>query len=154
MSAPGPRKSGGGGRRKGRELAMKLLYQMEVGSRTLDTVCANYDEYSSAPEKIRKFAKSLASGVIGNREEIDAKIKDALKNWDIERLAAVDFQLLRVAAYELVFLEDIPARVTINEAIELSREYSTENSSKFVNGVLDNILTRHAAHKKESAGTV
>jgi len=132
---------------------MKLLYQVELGGQPLESVCRNYEEYASAPEKIRDFALELARGVTERKEELDAAIKEALDNWDFDRLAAVDKQLLRAAAFELIHLEDIPAKVTINEAIELSREYSTENSAGFVNGVLDNLLSRRAAHKKEGTGT-
>jgi N utilization substance protein B len=151
MSNP-ERRSGGGTRRKGRALAMKLLYQVELGGQPLDDVCSRYEEFASAPDKVREFALALARGVVEHKEELDAGIKEALDNWEFDRLAAVDRQLLRVAAYELIHLEDIPARVTINEAIELSREYSTENSAGFVNGVLDNLCGRRAAHKKEDSG--
>jgi len=98
---------------------------------------------------VQHFALQLARGVLEHREDIDAKIKEALQRWEFDRLAAVDTQLMRVAIYELLFLDDIPANVTIDEAIELSRQYSTEQSSKFVNGVLGNLCAKYAAHKVE-----
>jgi N utilization substance protein B len=136
-----------GSRRKGRELAMKLLYQCELGGSDLDTVCGTFEEFTAAAATARDFSLFLARGVQQNRAEIDTKLKESLKGWSEDRLAAIDATVMRVAIFELLFCDDIPARVAIDEAIDLSREYSTEGSSKFVNGVLDAVATRHAAHK-------
>lgn len=136
-----------GSRRKSRELAMKLLYQCELGGQKLDAVCATFEEFTEAAERARDFALLLAKGVQAHRAEIDAKLKECLKDWSEDRLAAIDATVMRVAIFEMVFCDDIPARVAIDEAIDLSREYSTEGSSKFVNGVLDAVATRHAPHK-------
>ena len=138
---------GAGTRRKGRELAMKLLYQCELGGQPLDAVCATFEEFSGAGESSRTFALQLARGVQTHRTEIDAKLKESLKDWSEDRLAAIDATLMRAAIFEMLFCDDIPARVAIDEAIDLSREYSTEGSSKFVNGVLDAIASRHAPAK-------
>ncbi len=128
---------------------MKLLYQAVPGGQSLEDVLRDFNEYQKAPERVQHFALQLARGVLEHREDIDAKIKEALQRWEFDRLAAVDTQLMRVAIYELLFLDDIPANVTIDEAIELSRQYSTEQSSKFVNGVLGNLCAKYAAHKVE-----
>lgn len=136
-----------GGRRRGRELALKLLYQVHVGGGTLDEACATFDELKDAPERVRSFALELAKGVVDRRSDVDDVLRGALTGWDLDRLAAIDGQLLRVAAYELLYCDDIPAKVTIDEAIEISREYSTAESTKFVNGVLDAVAAKHAAGK-------
>lgn len=136
-----------GGRRRARELAMKLLYQVKVGGGTLDEAIEGFEELGEAPERVREFALDLARGVADRRSDIEDALRGALTGWDLDRLAAIDGQLLRVAAYELLFCDDIPARVTIDEAIEISREYSTAESTKFVNGVLDAVAAKHAARK-------
>ena len=126
---------------------MKLLYQVSLGGKPLDEVAPGFQEYQDAAEGSRKFANQLASGTLSHLEEIDAKIKEAVEGWEFDRLAAVDLQLMRVAVYELLFCEDVPANVTMDEAIELAREYSAEQSSKFVNGVLDAISRKYAPGK-------
>lgn len=128
---------------------MKLLYQVDHGGGELDRVCGNFEEYQKSPVRAQQFSCELVRGILERRDEIDGKIKEALKRWEFDRLASVDTQLIRIAVYELLFCDDIPANVTIDEAIELSRQYSTENSSKFVNGVLGYLCTKYAAHKVE-----
>ena len=85
------------------------------------------------------FADELIFGVIENVEAIDAKIREIASNWDFERIAKIDLSILRMAIYELLFRKDIPPVVTINEAIDLSKQYSAEESRRFVNGVLDRL---------------
>jgi len=88
---------------------------------------------------IRLFADSLIRGVLENRQRLDGEITKHLKNWDIHRLAVVDRNILRLAIYEMLFRDDIPPVVSINEAIDIAKKYSTEDSGKFVNGILDKI---------------
>ncbi len=85
------------------------------------------------------FAEELAKGVAENRSIIDKKIHDISKNWAVSRMARVDLNILRMATYELLFREDIPKVVTINEAIEVSKKFGTEDSPAFINGILDEI---------------
>ncbi len=126
---------------------MKLLYQCELGGQPLDAVCKTFEEYEAAGQDSRAFSLKLSRGVQEHRAEIDAKLKESLKGWSEDRLAAIDATVMRVAIYELLFCDDIPARVAMDEAIDLSREYSTEGSSKFVNGVLDAIASKHVPDK-------
>ncbi len=126
---------------------MKLLYQHHLTHAALDRVCETFDEYREAPEGSRSFALVLARGVERHLAEIDGAITAALEKWEFSRLAAIDTQIMRVAAFELLHCDDIPANVTIDEAIELSRQYSTGESAKFVNGVLGALASKHAAHK-------
>ncbi len=85
------------------------------------------------------FAEELVFGVIDNREAIDAKIQELASNWDFDRIAKIDLSILRMAIFELLFRKDIPPVVTINEAIDLSKLYSAEESRRFVNGILDRL---------------
>jgi len=122
---------------------MKLLYQVSFGSKTLDQVVESFQEYRDAGGGAREFALKLAAGALEHAAEIDSRIREALVNWEFDRLAAIDLQLMRVAVYELIHCDDVPANVTIDEAIELAREYSTEGSSKFINGVLDSVSKKY-----------
>ncbi len=142
-----PDQGGAGGRRKGRELAMKLVYQVGVSPRPLAEACAGFEEFAAAAPAARDFALELARGVEARRSEVDAALLAALKDWTLERLSAIDGALLRVATFELLFREDIPARATLDEAIELSREYSAGESAGFLNGVLDAVARTGAPHK-------
>ena len=144
---PPPAEAGGGGRRKGRELAMKLLYQTGITGQALDEACATFEEFAGAAPGARDFALALARGVVDRRADLDAALTVALKDWTLERLSAIDAALLRVAAFELMYRDDIPARATLDEAIELSRQYSSGEAAGFVNGVLDAVARVKAAHK-------
>lgn len=134
-------------RRRGRALAMKILYQADAGRASLDDIIAGFDECIKAPPRVREFAMELARGVAGKRGEIDSRIKESLQNWEFDRLASVDLELLRIAVYEMLYCDDISANIAIDEAIELARQYSTRESSKFINGVLAGVCSRHAPHK-------
>ena len=136
-----------GGRRRSREIALKLLYQVRMGGGSLDEACDGFEEYLAVPEHVRAFARELAKGTIERVADVDEALREAITGWDMDRLAALDRELLRLASYELLFCDDIPARGTINEAIEISREYSTAESTKFVNGVLDAVAAKRAPRK-------
>jgi transcription antitermination protein NusB len=134
-----------GARRTGRERALQALYQLEMGS--LEPMAALEVAWASAPEEgnakaqadARAFALELVQGVGGHQEEIDKLIEEHSHNWRLDRMARVDRSVLRVAVYELKFREDIPKKVTLNEAVELGKRFGTEESSAFINGVLDRI---------------
>ena len=91
---------------------------------------------------IRKFAEPLVRGVLENIEQIDARIQNLAANWDLCRMAAVDRTILRLAAYEMIHREDIPPVVAINEAVDIAKKFSTDESGKFVNGILDNMAAQ------------
>ena len=126
-----------GKRRRARELALQILYGMEISKGELPRVISDFWEEHPYPEEIQDFATELATGTYENLSSIDNLLKKHTDNWDISRLAAVDRNILRFATYELLFLDDIPPKVTINEAIEIAKKYSTADSGKFVNGILD-----------------
>jgi transcription antitermination protein NusB len=149
-----------GTRRKAREFALQILYQLDAQDGVAGPGAPN-DEQAVAmfwrsfvaaaaaaepgepgetraddPEA-RGFAESLVKGVRAHQAELDALIQKASKNWRLERMARVDRNLLRLALYELKFADDVPAKVAINEAIEIAKRFGTGESSAFVNGILD-----------------
>jgi len=131
-----------GSRREGRELGLQALYQLDVRAeedpgRALALFWANFASGVEAQE----FARELIDGVLANRERIDTLIGEAAQHWRLPRLSRVDLNLLRLATFELMARPDIPASVTIDEAIEIARRFGSDDSAAFVNGVLDAIAT-------------
>lgn len=131
-----------GMRRRGRELALQMLYQYELAGNDIETILTSFEELQQAPPLIREFAASLASGAIGKRDEIDARLAEQADNWRLDRMAAVDRNILRLAMFELLFAPDTPPAVVIDEAVEIAKRFGSERSSQFVNGVLDGFLHR------------
>jgi len=126
-----------GVRREARELALQLLYAMELNPIDIEEGLRLSRENSRASEGVRLFAEELVAGVMANRSAIDKKIRGQSKNWAISRMAKVDLNILRLALFELMFREDIPRNVTINEAIEVAKKFGSEESPAFINGMLD-----------------
>lgn len=132
-----------------RELSLQLMYQLDLrGSEVLDEVEPYLKRNTSDPE-VLGFARDLIAGCWERRALIDEKITEIAKNWQLSRMAAVDRNILRLATYELLFREDIPPLVTINEAIDIAKKFSTKNSGPFVNGILDNIRLKAAPPGKQ-----
>ncbi|MBN1282701.1 MAG: transcription antitermination factor NusB [Proteobacteria bacterium] len=128
-----------GTRRQSRESALKVLYQIELtGQSPADAVASYFDEHDSQ-QGAREFAEFLVSGVVAGREALDEAISGHSTNWKISRMAAVDKNILRMAVFELMSCPDIPAKVTINEAVEIAKKYGSAESGAFVNGILDNV---------------
>ncbi len=130
-----------GTRRDARELALKCLYQWDQrpdDGRELSATTIK--DWSTAVEQAN-YCRRLLDAFWNNAAEIDEKIHSAAENWRLERMAIVDRTVLRLATTELMFLGDVPSRVTLDEAIELAKLYSTEKSGAFVNGILDRILS-------------
>jgi N utilization substance protein B len=126
-----------GVRREARELALQLLYALELNPIDIEEGLHLSRENSRASEGVRLFAEELVAGVMANRDEIDKKIRGQSKNWAISRMAKVDLNILRLALFELMFRDDIPRNVTINEAIEVAKKFGSEESPAFINGMLD-----------------
>ncbi|MCX8071852.1 MAG: transcription antitermination factor NusB [Candidatus Binatia bacterium] len=131
-----------GARRKGRELAVQALYQIELTGEYQPDRIAYLWEDSGASLEARQFAGALVQGTLERRKEIDRLIAEAAEHWRLDRIAPVDLAILRVATYELLSGDRPPAAVVINEAIEISKRYSSERAQEFVNGVLDRIAER------------
>ena len=128
-------------RRTGRELALKALYQIDIRGEVSNEDLALFFQ-SFADEHTDTFALRLVDGVWRERALIDGTLAESLENWSIGRLSRIDHNILRIAIYELLRMHDIPARVTIDEAIELAKAYGDQNSGRFVNGVLDQVADR------------
>ena len=126
-------------RREGRELAVQALYQLEVTDDPTGRGLGDFWTNFEGSDPARAFAIALVAGVQDQRSRIDCLIADAAEHWQVSRLSKVDVSVLRVATGELLGCEDIPARVTIDEAIEIARRFGVEDSAAFVNGVLDRI---------------
>jgi N utilization substance protein B len=128
-----------GARRKGRELAVQALYQIELsGEASADALRAFFAD-SEAGSRAKEFGAALVAGVRESLPRIDALIADAVEHWRFERLSRVDLNVLRLATYELLQRDEVPTSVAIDEAIEIARRFGTEESAVFVNGVLDHI---------------
>ncbi len=138
-----------GHRRKSREIALQMLYQLEVTGQPPHEVIALYyqiasgeDDYKSVDlaESIRPFAEQLVNGVYQHRDELDAMIVAASENWRLERMSIIDRNVLRIALFEMLYLHEIPPKVSINEAIELGKTFGSPDSGAFINGILDHLL--------------
>lgn len=129
-----------GYRRKARELALQRLFQDDFNrKRSNDRLSDTLVSGGKVDEKVKDFAESLVDGVLRYQQEIDDIIKKYTLHWSKERMAIIDRNILRFSIFELLYLEDIPAKATINEAIEIAKLYGGEDSSAFINGILDHI---------------
>ena len=135
-------------RTKARELALQALYQFDLRG---EEVRPDVDELlgrATEDVEVLDFARALIEGAWAKRAEIDAAIEAAARNWEMRRMAAIDRNILRLATFELLHIADIPPLVTINEAIDMAKKYSTKKSGHFVNGILDHIRTTSAPEAK------
>lgn len=126
-------------RREARKRALEVLYQNEITCQGLDETIEIFERVE---KEVSDFTSKLVYGVAKNREDIDAKVDLAAARWTVERMPILDRNILRIAAFEIFHLEDIPISVSINEAVELAKLYGTPDSSKFINGVLGNIAKK------------
>jgi len=126
-------------RRKLREKIVQMLYQREIGKSSPDEVFDFYLKERAPQEEASNFVKRLFFGVCDNIPLLDEKIVKHAKNWKLNRIARIDKNILRLAIYEMQFCSDIPNVVSINEAVDIAKKYSTPDSGKFVNGLLDKI---------------
>ena len=127
-------------RRDAREAAVQFLYQVDTHKPAdPEKALTEFWKQNEEPQNVRDFANDLLRGALAKKAEIDAKIASLADNWDFERLAVVDRNILRLALYEMLFRTEIPPVVSINEAIEIAKKFSTAESGKFVNGLLDRV---------------
>jgi transcription antitermination factor NusB len=129
-------------RTKAREYVLQMLYQVDITQgnwqEVLENFCASDDRLDLSGE-LKDFSAELLGGVVGHLQQIDKKISKYAANWQLERMAFVDRNIMRLGCFELLFREDIPPKVAINEAVELAKKYSGLESGKFVNAILDQI---------------
>jgi len=156
------------GRRKGREIALQILYQAdwerqmdpqemeEFATRALEEYEKDLAPANSVEDpELRDFIRDLVTGVLQRRSRVDEIINRFSKGWKIQRMAMVDRNILRLGIYELCFHPDIPPKVAINEAVELAKRFGDANSPAFVNGILDSVYRKHCKkkmHIKEAEG--
>lgn len=127
-------------RTKARECALKILYQIDITKDDYKNSLKGFWEGKpKAEESVKEFTIQLVKGVAGNIEKIDKAISEYATNWHIDRMAVIDRNVLRMATFELLYLDDIPPKVSINEAIDIAKKYGDKDSGKFVNGILDKI---------------
>lgn len=126
-------------RRALREKILQILYALEIqGSGLSEIINDQLSDIANSDDK--EFCTNLINNIIADRKEIENYIEESLVNWEVSRIAIIDKIILRIGIGEFLFSSEIPAKVTINEMIEIAKEYSTANSGKFINGILDNIL--------------
>jgi len=131
-----------GRRRKAREVALQVLYQIDVSKIEVKEAVELFWNNFEAPEEVKEFSFRLIEGTWSHREEIDGLISDCSENWSLRRMAKVDRSILRMATYEILYCLDIPSRVILNEAVDLGKDYGSENSSSFLNGILDALYAK------------
>lgn len=129
-------------RQKSREKAMELLFSMELSKNTCEETIETFiEDYEMDLKTIDvDYIKNVVKVVTDNLEDIDSRIVNALVNWKLDRVSKVNLTILRLAVGEMLFVDDVPGSVAINEAVELTKKYSDEKSTSFVNGVLDKVL--------------
>ena len=128
-----------GTRRQARELAMQALFYMDMqqdaSEEMLDSFCGCF----SPSKRSRPFFIKLVNGVLGTKSQIDALVECYSQNWEINRMSCVDRNVMRIAVYEMLFCDDIPPKVSINEAVDIGKKFGTQESGAFINGIMDSI---------------
>ena len=119
-----------------------MLYQYDISQQSSGLFDGFWSD-KVVQDDIREFANNIVDGVIKNLSMIDEKIRLSASHWSVDRMAVVDRNILRMAIFELLYIRDIPAKVTINEAIEIAKRYGVEESGSFVNGILDRVVKDH-----------
>jgi transcription antitermination protein NusB len=143
-----------GSRHQARERALQILFQYDIHGKPgvwLDEFWKPF----KADEETKVFAERLVEGVLDKKKELDALIGKHATNWKVSRMPIVDRNILRAGVYELIWMDEVPAKVTMNEAIELAKSFGDDEASKFVNGILDKVLAtepRLDAKRAEAAG--
>ena len=143
-------------RTKARELALQMLYELEIRKEPLKSFLDEFwkmpfKERESVEKQVKDFANSLVEGTIEHISEIDKLISSYAQNWQLKRMAVIDKNIIRMGAFELLFLEGIPPKVSLNEAVELAKKYGDTESSKFVNGILDRVNKEKVLKKENNA---
>jgi N utilization substance protein B len=135
-------------RSRARELALQGLYSWEVSGNAVDVVLEEVSERGKEDVQIVTFATDLLKKAVEQKETLDGDVASTVENWEFDRIALVDRLILRLALCELLYFDEIPPKVTINEAIDLAKKYSTSQSGRFVNGILDSLYKRFKEEKK------
>jgi len=126
-------------RTQAREYALQILYQADIRKDSEDKILTDFWKGLEVEPEVSDFASKLVIGTLRNMKKLDEMISKYASNWKLNRMAVIDRNVLRMAAYELLFCEDIPPKVSINEAVDLAKKFGDTESGKFVNGILDKI---------------
>ncbi len=137
-----------GKRRKSREIAIQVLYQLEMNDIAAKNAIKSFWDTYQPLDDLKEFTNQIIYGVIKHRKRIDQIIAKTSDHWSLDRIAHVDRNILRAGIFEMLYCSDIPVKVTIDEAVELAKKFGTEHSSSFINGVLDKVA--HQYSKKKS----
>ncbi|HKE62132.1 MAG TPA: transcription antitermination factor NusB [Nitrospira sp.] len=143
-----------GSRHQSRERALQILFQYDIHGKPGVWLEEFWKQCKSADE-VKVFTERLVAGVLEHKRELDTLIGKYATNWKISRMQVVDRNILRLGAYELLWLDDVPAKVTVNEAIELAKDFGDDEAAKFVNGILDKVLATEAkleSKRREASG--
>ncbi|RJE48385.1 MULTISPECIES: transcription antitermination factor NusB [unclassified Dehalobacter] len=130
------------GRRKARETALQILYQIDITGETdkREQVLQHWIQEFAVPDKTADFIRELVEGTLQNKADIDAKLASTSHEWALDRMGNVDRNLMRLAVYEMLYSPGTPQRVTLNEAIEIAKRFGGDDSAKFINGILDKLM--------------
>lgn len=129
-------------RRKSRELAMKLLFESSINKKQAEEIIDDYKEQNEGYKGMDfDYIKNLLTGIQEKESFLNEKIEGSLTNWKLNRISKINMSILKIAVFEIYFVEDIPDKVSVNEAIELAKVYSDEKSPAFINGAIGNIIT-------------
>lgn len=134
-------------RRRAREIALQVLYQLDISDGNPQEVLRLHWENFAPSPKVREFCQRLVQGVHQHQAQIDQLIEETSENWSLKRMSFIDRNILRLATFELWKCPDIPFKVTLNEAVELAKKFSTDESGGFINGILDKIHTNLSSRK-------
>lgn len=143
-----------GSRHHARERALQILFQYDIHGKPGLWLDVFWKE-NEATDDVKAFAERLVVGVLEKKKELDALIGKYATNWKVSRMPIVDRNILRAGVYELLWMDDVPAKVTMNEAIELAKSFGDDDASKFVNGILDQILNKESTltvKRREASG--
>lgn len=136
-----------GRRRRAREAALQVLYQLEITEQDAEKALVQWQEHFATGDEEKELEERLIRGVVEHVKEIDRLIEVSSEHWHLERMALIDRSILRMAAFELLYCDDIPPKATLNEAVDLGKRFGSEESGSFVNGILDRIL-HEVAHRR------
>ena len=128
-----------GKRHQARELALKVLFQLESSNDVPEEVLRYHASENGAGEDVTNFARQLVSGVLANREKLDAILTETSEHWKLDQMAKVDRTILRIAVYEIAVDRKVPTKAAINESIELAKTFSGDDAGRFVNGILGRV---------------
>jgi len=137
-------------RTQAREFALQILYKWDLDPEPIDSIFGAFWEINPAPPEVCEYTERVVRGTLLHLSEIDPLLSKYAENWELRRMAVVDRNILRFSTYELLYLEEIPPKVVINEAVNLAKKFSQADSGKFVNGILDKINHTEPRRKEAS----